>query len=478
MIPKGNDLFKWADYYQAAGCSVIPLRAGKLPAVAWKEFQERRATRVELMKWFVDSGWGMAIVCGKVSGNLVRLDFDDPADYEKLWSRMEEWAKTPLPTFKSQRQGGGYGIIVRSSTLVPLLPQKTFKDYPKLEVRGEGGITVIPPTPGYNWLTPPASIPLLDVPAMLKELLGFDLSNREKLARSVSSSANDELSKLLRETEPGERSNNLVKIAGMLRARGIDVETAVQVMEVNFEEHWSHDGMDWPEAKSVFEGAFKRYAHEGVRITGSTKPADEPKWADAEEDDEVVVRHLSQIVKKTDEETVLVEKIVCAGELGNTVIAAPTKMGKTSLFLDLSITASRGDPVWGMLHVTKPLRIAYIDQERKADQILENKDIMTQVIGEPNDANLIILTQKSGDFNVGHQKTLTQLYNALAKFKPDLIILDGWAWFCQDPSDPDRVRQALSWLKKVRQELNCASIIIHHFKKTQYASGREVSEDP
>ncbi len=467
MIPKTNDLFKWAEHYLSLGFSVIPLREGKLPAVAWKEFQSRRATRVELMKWFTGSGWGMAIVCGAVSSNLVRIDFDDPKDYEALKDKLPKGA----PVFKSQRQGGGYGCLMRSPETIPTLPQKTFKDRPKVEVRGEGSITVVPPTPGYNWLAF-EQVPQLDVRQWLKDVLAFDLANREQVAKSVGTSANDELSLLLRETGEGERSNNLVKIAGMLRARGLDLDTALVVMEHNFEEHWPHEGMDWEEAKGIFQGAFKRYEHEGVRVTGA------PKWAETEDDDEVIVQHLSQIKRKSEEETVLVDKIVCAGELGNTVVAAPTKMGKTSLFLDLSITASRGDPVWGLLKVTRPLRIAYVDQERKAAQILENKDIMTQVIGEPNDDNFIILTQKSGDFNVGHQKTLAMLYAALTKFKPDLIILDGWAWFCQDPSDPDKVRQALSWLKKVRQELNCASIIIHHFKKTQYASGREVSEDP
>jgi DNA-binding transcriptional regulator YiaG len=472
MVPKTKDLFKWAEFYTGLGFSVIPLREGKLPAIAWKEFQERRATKMELMKWFTGTGWGMAIVCGKVSGNLCRLDFDDPSDYSS-----GVCAKLPYPTFRSQRQGGGYGILLRSTTVVPTLPQKTFASYPKLEVRGEGSITVVPPTPGYEWLpqSMPESFAPLDVPLLLKSVFNFDLSNRDRLARSVEASAKDELSKLLRETETGERDNNLVKIASMLRARGLDLETSLDVMEKNFEEHWPHDGMSWDEARSTFESAFRRYAHEGVRFNGQVPVS---KWADDEDDDEVIVRHLSEIRKKSDGDTVLIDKIVCAGELGNTVIAAPTKVGKTSLLLDLSITASRGEPVWGMLRVTKPLRIAYVDQERKADQILESIDLMAQVIGVADDANLIILTQKSGDFNIGHQKTLTRLYAALVKFRPDLIIIDGWAWFCQDPSDPDKVRQALSWLKKVRQELGCASIIVHHFKKTQYSSGRAVSEDP
>lgn len=470
MTPTGKDLFKWADYYLSLGFSVIPIKDGKLPAVAWKEFQTRKPTRQELMKWFFGTGWGMAIVCGNVSGNLVRLDFDDPSDYSSGIC-----AKLPYPTFRSQRQGGGYGVLFRSTSPIPLLPQKTFAGYPKLEARGEGGITVVPPTPGYEWLSsnPPSSIPVVDGPALLKELFKFDLSNRDKLAKSVETSASDELSLLLQATTEGERSNNLVKIAGMLRARGIPIDTALVVMEHNFEEHWPHEGMGWDEARRVFEGAFKRYEHEGIRVNGRQA------LVSAEEDDEgedVEATFIEDLKAPTDN-AVLIEKLVLAGEAGNTVIAAPAKMGKTSLILDGCITATRGDLVWGLLKVSKPLRIAYIDQERKFDQIRENQILMSSVIGLPAPKMLLILAQTTGQFQIDHKRVLDKLWDKLQAFHPDLVVIDGWGWFvCQKESDADYVRPAMAWIKKLRQGLGCATIIIHHFKKTQFTSGQPTGD--
>ena len=466
--PKTNDLFRWAEYYLSLGCSVIPLREGKLPAVAWKEFQTRKATRVELMKWFTGSGWGMAIVCGKVSENLVRIDFDDPKDYEALKGRLP----TDAPVFRSQRAGGGYGCLMRSAEPVPTLPQKTFKDRPKVEVRGEGSITVVPPTPGYTWLKF-EQVPQLHVHRWLKDVLDFDLFNREQLAKSVGTSATDELQMMLRETGEGERSNNLTKIAGMLRARGLDLETAVVVMEHNFEEHWPHDGMDWDEAKRIFEGAFRRYEHEGVRVTGR-KALD---MANDEDEGEGVEVRLIEDIKPQSANPVLIDHLVLAGEAGNTVIAAPAKMGKTSVIEDACITATRGDLVWGMFTVARPLKIAYIDQERKFDQMKENQELMSTVIGQPAPGMLFLLTQKTGQFQIDHRKALEGLWDAIAKIRPDLVVIDGWGWFVgHKESDPDYVRPALAWTKKLRQEFNCATIIIHHFKKTQYASGREITE--
>ena len=420
------------------------------------------------MKWFAGSGWGMAIVCGKVSGNLVRLDFDDPKDYEALKGKLPQGT----PVFKSQREGGGYGALMRSSDVIPLLPQKTFKDYPKLEVRGEGGITVVPPTPGYKWLEF-KQVPSLDVRGWLNGMLGFDLSNREQMAKSVGTSADDELSKLLRETEEGERSNNLVKIAGMLRARGIDMDTAVQVMQVNFEEHWPQAGMDWEEARRTFEGGFKRYAHEGVRLTGKKALT----MADDDDEDESVEEMRLDEIQPMTEKAILIDHLVLAGEAGNTVIAAPAKEGKTSLIMDACITATWGNLVWGLFKVSKAIRVAYIDQERKFDQIRDNQILMSTVIGEPNYDNFRMYAQKTGQFQVDHRRTMENLTNRLRAFKPDLVVLDGWGWFVSHKeSDADYVRPAMAWVKKLRQELDCATIIIHHFKKAQYASGREVTE--
>ncbi len=471
-IPKEDaGLFAWADFYRSSGMSIIPLRElrpgekGKKPAIEWKEFQSRIATRKELGGWFINSGWGLAVVCGKVSGNLIRLDFDDPADFPKLKDKLPE-----SPTFLSQRKGGGYGVLMKSTTPVPLLPQKTFKKYPKLEVRGEGGITVLPPTPGYSWVGPMGDIPTVDVPKMLKDLLDFDLNNRQKLADSVDNSATDELANLLRETTEGERNNNLVRITGMLRARGIDLETALVVMEHNFEEHWPHEGMDWDEARQTFERAWKRYEHEGVRLTAS--PAtDRPNWEE-EDDDRVRFMRLDEIEPPTDKD-VLVDHLVLAGESGNTLIAAPTKYGKTSLMMDAAVSMTQGKPVWGRLKVDMKLKVAFLDQERKFQQIRENQLLMACKIGEPDYSRLMLAVQETGQFDITHTKTLDTLYGKLAAFGPDVIVLDGWGWFVRhQASDSKLVMPAMAWLKKMRQSLDCATIIIHHFKKAPQSSGK------
>jgi DNA-binding transcriptional regulator YiaG len=285
----------------------------------------------------------------------------------------------------------------------------------------------------------------------------------------VETSAGNELAILLRETADGERSNNLVKIAGMLRARGIDLETALDVMAHNFEEHWPHEGMTWDEARNTFERAWKRYEHEGVRY-GKGQAAQ-----DDNDDEELEAVWIEDITPPTEKDA-LIEKFVLAGEAGNTVLAAPAKEGKTSLVLDAVITGTRGEPAWGLLKVSKALKVAYVDQERKYQQIRENQLMMAPVIGEPAPHTLLMLTQKTGNFEMGHS-VMDRLRGRLEEFGPDLVVIDGWGWLVgHRESDPDYVKPALAWLKAIRQSLNCATIVIHHFKKAQFASRGEHGE--
>ena len=62
----------------AAGLPVIPIlpNGSKAPPLDWKCYQSRRPTEAELLVWFGRPRFGLAIVCGEISGHLEVLDFD------------------------------------------------------------------------------------------------------------------------------------------------------------------------------------------------------------------------------------------------------------------------------------------------------------------------------------------------------------------------------------------------------------------
>ncbi|MCA9109373.1 MAG: bifunctional DNA primase/polymerase [Planctomycetaceae bacterium] len=135
--------------YHALGMSVIPLRPRtKIPALKWKEFQQRRPTETELQRWFGnDSDKGLAVVLGEVSGGLVCRDFDELDAYEH-WAMEHPDLASKLPTVETHR---GMHVYCRT-------------DFNRTEHLGDGelrgsGYCVLPPSVHpdggkYRWVIP------------------------------------------------------------------------------------------------------------------------------------------------------------------------------------------------------------------------------------------------------------------------------------------------------------------------------------
>lgn len=127
--------------YLGRGWSIIPL-VGKLPALrSWKEFQSRRPTAGEVANWFnsnLRSPTGLGIVTGRLSG-LVVVDCDtiDDAYYWKA-----NFPGTPLAV-----ETGGGGIHFYYHTPAESeVRNRAGVLHRRIDVRGEGGYIVAPPS--------------------------------------------------------------------------------------------------------------------------------------------------------------------------------------------------------------------------------------------------------------------------------------------------------------------------------------------
>ncbi|GAI67725.1 unnamed protein product, partial [marine sediment metagenome] len=80
------------EYYQK-GYSLIPLKHNeKIPAIRWKQYQYRQASREEILAWSVNF-WepNIALITGL---KLVVIDVDDPSKLPKLFKLLPEAEKT------------------------------------------------------------------------------------------------------------------------------------------------------------------------------------------------------------------------------------------------------------------------------------------------------------------------------------------------------------------------------------------------
>jgi hypothetical protein len=98
-----NALLEAADGYLDRGLSIIPM-IDKKPAVRWKRYQAERPTHRHVKRWFDGERkpTGLAIIFGRVSGNLAQRDFDTRASYDR-WSQEQPALAAALPTVETRR---------------------------------------------------------------------------------------------------------------------------------------------------------------------------------------------------------------------------------------------------------------------------------------------------------------------------------------------------------------------------------------
>ncbi len=143
------------DAYLTAGRSVVMCSTStKKPTHKWKAFQISPATPQQVAGF---PGNAVALICGRVSGNLECLDFDDKGSCYATWAELVE-AEAPGLLSRltvEQSPSGGFHVTY-------LCPEAVIDGNTKLaargpdddliETRGEGGYFLCAPSPGYKLL--------------------------------------------------------------------------------------------------------------------------------------------------------------------------------------------------------------------------------------------------------------------------------------------------------------------------------------
>jgi hypothetical protein len=159
-----------ANYLAALGFSVIPVNYDKKPNVkAWKPFQENIPTPFEITDMFTKNTFGIAIIAGKVSGNIETLDEDLKYDltgtmHEEFVALIKEQAPELYEKLLIQKTtSGGHHYIYRCSAVegnLKLASRPATEEEKKInpkdkertlfETRGEKGYFLFFPSPKYE----------------------------------------------------------------------------------------------------------------------------------------------------------------------------------------------------------------------------------------------------------------------------------------------------------------------------------------
>jgi len=142
-------------YTEKLGWSVIPVN-GKIPAIRWKEFQERRPTPQEIDDWW--SQWpkaNLGVVTGKLS-NIVVFDCDSQ-------NGIDWMVKHGLPSTATVQSSEPYKrhfyFRYPENIDIPSFNGRLTRWEVDIDVKANGGYTVLPPSihqsgAKYQWLTP------------------------------------------------------------------------------------------------------------------------------------------------------------------------------------------------------------------------------------------------------------------------------------------------------------------------------------
>ena len=255
-----KELLITASSYAHAGLSVIPTAADKRPACAWKPFTERIMSDRELEVNFRNAG-GIGIVCGKVSGNLELLDFDDGGSRFAPWlEKVPRYIRDRLVVEKSP--SGGKHVFYRvSENAVPGNRKLAMKEdgHVLIETRGEGGYVKCAPSEGYvleqgDFQHVPTISPL-EEQVLIEIAQSFDEKRIQKVKmegegeqRMVRPCSEAERIPLLHSLTPWDDYNERGDLASLLERHGW------KCVKSGDNEHWERPGKDDRSTSATWNG--------------------------------------------------------------------------------------------------------------------------------------------------------------------------------------------------------------------------------
>lgn len=197
-----NKLDQALYYIEKLGWSVIPVGADKKPLVEWKLYQSQKATKEQVIEWFSKPEVNIGIITGRIS-NLVVIDIDPRHD-------GTDEAFKEISTIKSATGGGGWHYYFLFEEGI----QNSASIRPGIDIRGEGGYVVAPPSShnsgkNYEWINGPDNTPLISLPAFIK-----DWTKESKNFVKVPNSKWDK--KLLNGASEGNRNDSAASVVGKL----------------------------------------------------------------------------------------------------------------------------------------------------------------------------------------------------------------------------------------------------------------------
>ncbi len=517
------------DYWNAGLCALPAIRDEKRPAVGkWKQYQHRLPLPTE----FAIGDWhdGICIICGKVSGNMEVIDFDDDGELQEAWLASIPDDLRERLVIESTPSGGNH-VLYRCEAAVcgnlKLAQRKTDgKVQTLIETRGEGGLVLCASTDGYVLqqgditnlpiLTESERDTLLSAAWQLNEHWPEPVDEVEQSVNEpVYEKSPGSKHVPLRTDRPGDDFNRRGDSREILRKHGWVLDKPGE------NERWRRPGKDKDYSATLKHGVFyvfstnahpfeplKPYSPFGVYTMleqggdfsaaaralsvqgyGSDDVSDpsndngvdlsgilaNSKSIESSSDTKVPIVKLKDLIHTFNAlNKPIVHGLLREGETMN-IIASP-KMGKSLLVSGLAISIATGMDWFGMN--VEQGKVLHIDNELHVPTITDRYLKITRAMNLPHHLfsdNIDIVCHR------GKLKDLVAMGSMFDKIEPGqykLIIID--AFYRALPKDTDEndngaIASLYNRIDHYAAKLQCAFAMIHHTSKGNQ-SGKAVTD--
>ncbi len=449
---------RWAERYLELGWSIIPLHLNdKKPAIEWKEFQDRQPTEAEVAKWF-DEGvpdgnggliktFGLAVITGAVS-KLVVVDCDHQDAIAYAVNEGGCWSPLGVKTTRGQ-----HFYFRHAGAPVQNKAGGSGHDWPDvkgLDLRGDGGYVVIPPTVkykdgvgvhAYSWSDENLEDALFNIPEWKgmkaravsapvtpgKEF-SFDdlkLDTVRTYGDKVWDEAEARVATLGHKMRDGEGRNIwLTKYVGECVSNNMS-EDAVAIAADQFSQEFFAEGLPKDEAETVVRSVFgidkrnhpEKYA---VQEKYDTKNTDRESRAKAL--GLITPSTLAELRRASKGKKFLIDPYIAPQSIIQ--VNGFNGHGKTLLLLNMLYAAALGQDFGGGT-VEDPLRVLYLDHESSAPTLDARLQDCADTFGPMNDNMTVWLASHSKlSMNMTTSEGIEIFKMALEDVNPQIVVID------------------------------------------------------
>ena len=503
-----------ADRYLEFGWSIIPLLPDtKVPAITWTELQTRQPTEAEVASWFEEgvpngSGglttfFGLGVITGEIS-KLVVLDCDNTDALAYALGEAALWSPLGTKTTRGQhlyfRHPGGR--VANKAGGIGL----DWPDVPGLDLRGDGGYVVVPPTIKFDsegkflhrYAHTVPETELLDALFSLPAWPGLRMRQTISLppvgadgefslaalrldgVRTYGASVWDDTVKRIevlgRKMRDGDGRNAwMTRYLGECIATGMAEEQAAVAAE-QFSEEFFEQPLPQQEVATILRSV--------VSIDKRNHPEKyQPAPGYVNQTPERAARHAA--LRLITPSSLAALKRMSAGQpflidpyLPSQAIVQVVGFnghGKSLLMQYLSWAAALGQS-FGPATVVKPLRTLYLDHESSGATVEQRTDECAALLGPMSD-NLAIWSKSlsSLSLNFNEQEAMASLEALLKEFVPQIVVIDTVreAWLGMEENSPHAWVKVNQLAVAIRNAGMTVVLVHHRNKPGQNGVGRE-----